>query len=290
MTDVEVGGRRVRLSSLDRLVWRDPPVTKGELVDYYATAAPALLPHLADRPVTLVRFPEGIERYGWYQTNCRQHPEWVATRRVGTQEYCRIDELASLVWAVNVGTIELHPLLARGDRTDVPTAVVFDLDPGPPAGIAECSAAALLVREELAELRLEAFAKTSGSLGLHVYVPLEPTYTYAETKPFARALAGGLAGDRPDLVVDRASRALRRGKVLVDWAQNDEAKSLVAPYSLRALERPTVSLPVTWDEIARAASGADPLLFGPADALARLDRVGDVFAPVVALAQRLPSY
>ena len=284
---VAVDGREIRLSSLDRPVWHDPPFTKGEIVEYYTAVAAALLPHVANRAVTLARFPEGIDAYGWYQTNCRQHPPWVATRRVGTQDYCRIDDLASLLWAVNVGTIELHPLLGRGDRTAEPSAVVFDLDPGPPAGVRECSAVALLVRAELESAGLAPFAKTSGSLGLHVHVPLAEGHDFRETKRFARALAASLAAMRPDLVVERPSRGLRTGKVLVDWGQNAETRSLVAPYSLRASARPAVAMPVTWDEVVRCASGDAELAFGPTDALARIAS-GDPFAPVPSLRQRLP--
>ena len=289
MTDAEAGGRRVQLSSLERPVWRDPVVTKGELVEYYTAVAPALLPHVAGRPVTLARFPEGVDAYGWYQTNCRQHPAWIGTRRVGTQDYCLVDDLDALLWALNVGTIELHPLLARGERTDVPAAAVFDLDPGWPAGIRECCEVALLVREELATRGMSAVAKTSGSLGVHVYAPLDGSETYARTKPFARAVAAALAAGRPGLVVDRPARELRRGRVLVDWAQNDETKSLVAPYSLRVAARPGVSTPLAWDEVEAGAAGAAPLAFEPRDVVERLDREGDLFLPVLELSQSLPG-
>lgn len=272
MTNGGAGARRVQLSSLERPVWRDPDVTKGDVVEYYGAVASALLPHVRDRAVTLARFPEGVDAYGWYQTNCRQHPAWVRTRRVGTQDYCRVDDLDALLWAVNIGTIELHPLLARGERTDVPAAIVFDLDPGPPAGIRECCEVALLVREELAARGLSAFPKTSGSLGVHVHVPLDGSQTYAETKPFARSVAAALAARRPELVVDRPSRELRRGKVLVDWAQNAETKSLVAPYSLRVAARP---------------GGETPLVFDPQDVVERLAQEGDLFRPVVELTQSL---
>ena len=282
------GGARVRLSSLDRRIWNDPVFTKGEIAAYYRAVADAFLPHLSDRPVTLARFPEGIDAYGWYQTNCRQHPDWIPTRRVGTQDYCRIENVDALLWAVNVGTVEFHPLFARGERTDVAAAVVFDLDPGEPAAFRESCAVALLVRRELEGRGLASFPKASGSLGVHVVVPLNGTQSYAETKPFARVLAQRLADEHPELVVDRPSRALREGKVLVDWAQNDEAKSLVAPYSLRATTVPAVSSPLAWDEVEAVAAGGGPVALAPADALARLDRLGDLFADVTSLRQAVP--
>ncbi len=289
--ELEVDGRRIRLSSADRLVWREPPFAKAEVLDYYTRVAPALLPHLADRPVTLARFPEGVERYGWYQTNCRPRPDWVRTRRVGTQDYCLVGDRAALLWAVNAGTLELHPLLSRGETVERPTAIVLDLDPGPPAGLLECARVALLLREPLEALGLDSFVKTSGSLGIHVSVPLNDGYSYVETKTFARTLAEELAGRHPELVVATSERALRGGKVLVDWAQNAAARSTVAPYSLRAAARPTVSTPLAWEEVesAAAAQAHDGLVFAPSDVLERVDRLGDLFAPVLERVQRLPT-
>ncbi len=287
--EIEVDGRRLRLSSRDRLVWREPPVTKGEVLDYYARVAPVLLPHVADRPVTLARFPEGVERYGWYQTNCRPRPDWLATRRVGTQDYCVVSELAALLWAANVGTVELHPLLSRGENVEAPTAAVFDLDPGPPAGLGECARVALLLRDALSAFGLASFPKTSGSIGLHVFVPLNAPATFRESKAFARTLAKELADRHPELAVVTSDRAARTGKVLVDWAQNAATRSLVAPYSLRAMRRPTVSAPLAWEELERALADGSlvRLVFGPAEALDRMDRLGDLFEPVRTRVQRL---
>ena len=293
--EVEIEGRRLRLSSPDRVLWPKAGFTKAELLAYYAHVAPALLPHIAGRPLTLGRFPEGVERYGWYQTECRGHPEWLRTLAVAGrtgkgQRYCVLDDLPSLLWAANIGGIELHPFLARADRIDEPTHVVFDLDPGPPAGTLECWEVALRLRRVLAEVGLESFPKTSGSVGAHVYVPLNADHTYDQTKSFARAVAHSLAGGHPDLVVATTGRAARTGKVLVDWGQNDRIKSLIAAYSLRAMPFPTVSTPLTWDEVERAVDERRPdtLAFGPEEVLERVDRCGDLFRPVLELAQTLP--
>ena len=288
MTEVEIEGRRLRLSSVDRVVWPETGFTKGNVFDYYTRVAPVLLPHLADRPVTLARFPEGVEGYGWYQTQCRG-PDWMPTRRVGTQDYCVVNDLASLLWLANAGTIEFHPLLSRGKRVHEPTQVVFDLDPGAPAGFAECGRVALLVRRLLDDAGLVSFPKASGSLGLHVHVPLAEGRTFGETRSFARGVAERLAAERPELVVARAARSLRPGKVLVDWAQNAEARSLLAPYSLRAMRVPTVAAPLTWDEVEAGSERAgENLAFAPAGVLERLTTVGDPFRGSHALTQRLP--
>jgi bifunctional non-homologous end joining protein LigD len=282
--------RRVRLTSPDRLVWPGLGVTKRNVFDYYARVAPALLPHLADRPVTLVRFPEGLDRYGWYQTQCHG-PAWVRRRRVGTQDYCVLDDVAALLWAVNAGTIELHPLLSRGERVDEPTAVVFDLDPGPPAGLVECCDVAFRLRAALASTGVEPVVKTTGSLGLHVVLPLAAGHRYADTKGFARLLAEGLAAAAPGRVVATTARSARAGKVLVDWGQNARARSLVAPYSLRASDVPAVSTPLAWEELEQAVAEGRPerLVFSSADVLERVERLGDLFAPALAGGARLPS-
>jgi bifunctional non-homologous end joining protein LigD len=282
--------RTVELSSLDKVLWPDAGFTKGALVDYYRGVAPALLPHLAERPVTLARFPDGVHRYGWYQTNCRGRPEWLPIRRIGDQEYCVLNDVPSLLWAANMGAVELHPFLAVRNRLDEPRALVFDLDPGPPAGVVECARVALRLRAALADEGLTTYAKTSGSLGLHVYVPLNAPAAYRDTKAFVRRVAGTLAAERPDLVVDEMARRLRAGKVFVDWGQNDAARSTVAPYSLRAMRWPTVATPVAWDEVERAVGEGrgELLVFEPREVLDRLERVGDLFEPVLTLTQTVP--
>lgn len=284
--EVDVGGRRLRISTLDRVLYPAAGFTKAHVLDYYARVAPALVPHLAGRPVTLLRCPEGVEAACWYQTQCRGAPEWLRTQTVpgrtgDPQSYCVIDDLPGLVWAANLGALELHPLPVRVDALDEPTALVLDLDPGPPAGLAECCRVALLLRDALAPL--ECAVKTSGSLGLHVVVPLGPGASFSETKAAARALAETLAARRPDLAVARQARTLRAGKVLVDWAQNDRVRSIVAPYSLRALPVPTVSAPLGWEEVERGEAGP----FAPAEVVERLERHGDLFAPALSSRQRL---
>ncbi|MDQ3858078.1 MAG: non-homologous end-joining DNA ligase [Actinomycetota bacterium] len=282
--------QEVRLSSLGRVLWPEAGFTKADLVAYYTAVAPALLGHVAGRPLTLARFPEGVDRAGWYQTNWRVRPGWLATALLGTQEYGIVNELRSLLWVANVGGIELHPLAARAERIDEPTHVVFDLDPGAPADLLDCCRVAVRLRERLAELRLAAFVKTSGSLGLHVYVPLSRGHTYRETKGFARAVALELAEADARRVVAKTARSLRAGKVLVDWVQNDARKSTVAAYSPRALRRPTVSTPLAWEEVEAALAAGDParLVFEPARVVERLDRTGDLFRPVLEVAQTLP--
>jgi bifunctional non-homologous end joining protein LigD len=285
----------VTLSKPDKVLWPLVGFTKAALAEYYLAVAPALLPHLAGRPVTLRRFPDGVDTPGWYQTNCRG-PEWLSTslvpgRRGEVFRMCRLEEPRALAWAAQVGALELHPLLATADALDRPTALVLDLDPGPPADVLDCCAVALALRDELDALGLASFPKTSGSVGLHVYVPLNTGVSYADTKALARTLAERLARALPERVVAAQKRSLRAGRVLVDWLQNEPMRSTVAPYSLRALPFPTVSTPMTWDEVDRAAAAGRPelLTFLPTDVLARLDRLGDLFRPVLELEQRLPT-
>ncbi|MDQ3993403.1 MAG: non-homologous end-joining DNA ligase [Actinomycetota bacterium] len=290
MTHIEVAGRTLELSSLEKVLWPEAGFTKGDMLEYYRRIAPALLPHVAGRPVTLGRFPDGVDRYGWYQTNCRGNPEWIATRRVGTQDYCVLEDSAGLLWAANMGAVELHPLLGRAAEVDEPTVVVFDLDPGGPASILDCCRVALLVREWLTGAGLESFVKTSGSLGVHVYVPVNARVTYDQTKAFARRVAEELAESDPDRIVAKPARKLRAGKVLVDWGQNVATRSMIAPYSLRGTAWPLVSAPVSWNEVEAAAARGEPssVTFAPSEVLARVERSGDLFAPVTSLVQPLP--
>ena len=292
---IEVGGRRIALSNVDKVLWPLAGWTKERMLRYYLRVAPVLLPHVAGRPVTLGRFPDGVEAGGWYQNECRGRPEWMTVHPVRirsgkVQRFCVVDDAAALAWVANQGTIELHPFLALAERPDEPTAVVFDLDPGRPADAVACARVALWLRSELERLGLAAFAKTSGSVGLHLVVPLNEPHAFAETKAFARSLAGRAAADL-DGVVDRQARSARTGKVLVDWLQNDPMRSTVAPYSLRATDWPTVSTPVSWDEVEHcAATGRPEALTFDADAvLARIELHGDLFEPVLMTRQRLPA-
>jgi bifunctional non-homologous end joining protein LigD len=282
-----------KLSSLDRVLWPETGFTKGAMVDYYRSIAPVLIPHLRGRPLTLGRFPSGVHEKGWSQTNCRGAPTWMNVAQVpesrGTRVFrmCVVDDLDSLLWVVNQGTIELHPYLSPADAFDEPLALVFDLDPGEGRSLRDCCAVALLVRDVLGRDGLVAYPKTSGSSGLHLYVGLAPGATFGQTRAYARRVAGELADSRADLVTDGFSHAQRHGRVLIDWRQNERGRSQVAPYSLRATPWPLVSTPVTWEEV--EAAGDRSLLFGPGEVLARVARVGDVFAPVLAKGFALPA-
>ena len=293
---IERAGRELRVSSLDKVLWPSVGFTKRDLLTYYEAIAPALLPHLLGRPVTLARFPFGVESRGWYQTNCPPgHPEWVRVATLPGRSgqilrYSLIDEPAALLWAANLGTLEFHPFLATAERPDAPLSLVLDLDPGLPAGLTDCCAAALRLRERLEGQGLRSVAKTSGAKGLHVVVPLDATNTFAQTKAFARVIAREMAQAYPELVIDRMARVERSGKVFIDWGQNDPNKSTIAPWSLRATRWPGVSMPISWEEVEEtAASGDESLLrFGPGEAFERLNRIGDLLAPAVGGMQRLP--
>ncbi len=294
--ELQLGGRRVRVSTPDRILWPRTGFTKLAMIDYYAAIAPVLLPHLRGRGITMARYPEGVDGPGWFQANCRGRPPWMRTydvegRRGETFRYCMVDDVAGLVWMANLGTVEVHPFLATVDRPDEPSFLVFDLDPGPPASIVECCRLALVLRDVLAADGLATVVKTSGGAGLHVYVPLASGHTFARTKAYARAIADVLAARRPDLATSRIARRERAGRVFVDWVQNDASRSTVAAYSLRAMPWPLVSTPVTWSEVeAVAASGrAERLYFGPAEVLTRVDRFGDLFAAALEGTSRLPG-
>ena len=296
MVQVEIEGRTLRLTNLGKVLWPDVGFTKGQMVDYYRCVAPVLLPHLSGRPLTLARFPDGVDGPWWYQTTCPKPPPWVQTVPVPGpggrrgRDYCLVDDLPSLLWVANLAAIELHPLLSHAPRLAEPTSVVFDLDPGPPAGLVEAAAVALLVRELLDHLGLRSVVKTSGALGLHVHVPLNSAARYEETRPFARTVATRLARRHPDLVVARMDRALRGGKVFVDWSQNHANRSTAGVYSLRGLEIPVVSTPLSWDEVETAAGTGeeDRLVFTAADVVERIERHGDLFAPMLEWRQVLP--
>jgi bifunctional non-homologous end joining protein LigD len=296
-TRVEVDGASVRITKPERVLYPRGPFTKGQMLAYYYDVSAALLPHIAERPVTLRRFPNGVEGNTWYQTRCGSNrPEFVDTCVLTVpggepQDYCVVSGRAGLMWAANLSAIELHPLLMRTSDVDTPTMMMFDLDPGEGAGLIECCRVALLLKDALAAIGLRSFAKTSGSLGLHVAVPLNIRATFDETKAFARIVAKALAESTPTLVVDRQAKGVRAGKVLVDWLQNDWRRSTVAPYSLRAGAYPTVSMPLDWGEIRDAVEKRSErdLSFGPRRALERLDREGDAFADVQTLRQELPA-
>lgn len=297
-TLVKIAGQELALSNLDKVFYPATGFTKGEMIDYYIRVAPALLPHLAGRPVTLKRYPGGAADEFFYQKECPSHrPDWVPTAPVWSEgnnrnvNYCLLADVPALVWAANLAALELHTSLSLAVATATPTTMVFDLDPGPPATVLDCAQVGLWLKEIFDRQDLASFPKTSGSKGLQVYVPLNTPTDYDRTKAFAHALARLLEKQHPDAVVSRMTKALRTGKVLVDWSQNDEHKTTVCVYSLRARPEPTVSTPVTWDEVAaaRASRDAGRLKFTAADVLARVEKYGDLFAPVLTLKQRLPE-
>jgi bifunctional non-homologous end joining protein LigD len=293
---VEVEGRSLKLSNLHKVLYPATGTTKAEVLDYYARIAPVLLPHLADRAVTLRRFPDGVEGGSFYEKNCPRHrPEWIGTFPVtaadgDTIAFCRLDSVAALTWVANLAALELHTSMARAADDRSPTMVVFDLDPGPPAAILDCADIALWLRRVLAGVGLDSVAKTSGSKGLQVYLPLNTPTTYDATAGFSRTLAQLLERQDPDRVVSVQRKDLRGGKVLIDWSQNSWHKTTACVYTMRARERPTVSTPVSWEEVEHAVAAGDPslLTFEISDVLARVERHGDLFAPAATLRQELP--
>jgi bifunctional non-homologous end joining protein LigD len=291
-SDVQVGPRTLSVSNLDKVLWPAAGFTKGQLIDYYARVAEVMVPHLQSRPITLRRWPDGVDKQSFFQKNCPPHrPDWMSAVKMGDVHYCLIDEPASLVWAANMAAIEIHPGLARAPELATPTSVVFDLDPGPPADVITCARVAMLVRDYLERLHLQAWPKTSGSKGLQLYVPLNADVDYDRTRDFAHALAQLLEREHADLVVSVMDPAQRKKKVMIDWSQNTASKTTVAVYSVRALDQPTVSTPITWDELEDALSSgqAAQLRFVADEVVQRLQRLGDLHAPVLTTSQELPA-
>ncbi len=294
---IEVDGHRLSLSNLDKVLYPTTGFLKGQVIDYYARIAPVMLPHLKDRPVTLKRYPDGVESSFFFEKNCPGHrPRWVSTATVRYSEgesvrHCLINERAALVWVANLAAIELHTSLARAEAIDRPTMLAFDLDPGPPASLRDCLPIALRLHAMFDELGLQSFPKTSGGKGLHVYVPLNTPTNYDASKQFAYAVALTLEKHLPDAVTSNMSKAKRTGKVFVDWSQNSQHKTTVCVYSLRAQPRPTVSAPVTWEEIEHAVADddAESLVFEAEAMLQRVEERGDLFAPVLNVKQKLPD-
>lgn len=288
---VDVDGRILTIGNLDKVLWPSTGFTKGQMVDYYARVAPVMLPHLAGRPVTLRRWPDGVEAASFFEKNCPSHrPEWVPTITQGDVAYCSLDEAAALVWTANLAAIELHPTLGSAPDLDRARSVVLDLDPGPPADLLNCAQVALVLRSALERLGLSAWAKTSGNKGIQVYVPTNNDVDYGTTREFAHRLARLVESAHPDLVVTTQDRKAREGKVLIDWAQNHPTRTTVCVYSLRAWTTPTVSTPVTWEELERALRDGDRarLRFSPEETLRRVAESGDLMAPVLEVTQEIP--
>lgn len=298
---VEVDGRTLKLTNLDKVLYPSTGFTKAEVIDYYLRVAPVMVEHCRDRCVTLRRFPNGVDADSFFEKRCPKHrPDWVGTHlgpgdRNGDIGYCAFDERAALVWAANLAALELHTPMARAADLDVPQMVVFDFDPGPDVGIDRCCEVAIELRDLLAGVDLVAFPKTSGSKGLQVYVPLNtdlaagtPAHSHEDASSFALAAGSVLEQRSPARITTNMAKKVRTGRVFIDWSQNSRHKTTVCPYSLRARPRPTASTPVRWDEVVAAADGA-PLSFEAADVLDRIERLGDLFAPTLTLIQRLPG-
>ncbi|MGB8010676.1 MAG: non-homologous end-joining DNA ligase [Terriglobales bacterium] len=299
-TIVEVEGRKLKLTNLDKVLYPAARFTKGQVVDYYVRIAPVLVPHLVGRALTMKRYPEGVgaEQEYFFEKNAPMHrPEWVKTAPIWSESNRRTihfilaNDLSTLVWIANLASIELHPSLSLAADVATPTMIVFDLDPGPPANIVQCAQVGLWVRAIFDHFGLRSFAKTSGSKGMQIYVPLNTATTYEQTKSFAHAVARLLEQEHPELVVSDMKKAVRTNKVLVDWSQNDAHKTTIAVYSLRAREHPMVSTPVSWEEVELALKKKDAgrLVFEAGDVRARVEKMGDLFEPVLKLKQTLPQ-
>jgi len=295
---VEIEGKHLSLTNLDKVLYPTTGFTKGQVIDYYARIAPVLLPQLKDHPLTLKRYPEGVDKEYFFEKNATKHrPDWVKTAPIWSEgnqrnvNYILANDLPTLVWIANLASIELHPSLSLAKDILCPRSMVFDLDPGAPANIVQCCQVGIWLRDIFAQFGLQSFPKTSGSKGLQVYVPLNSPTSYDLTKPFAHALARLLENEHRDLVVSDMKKELRVGKVFVDWSQNDDHKTTVSVYSLRAREHPTVSTPVKWEEVEQALKKKDAelLVFEAGQVLDRVQKMGDLFGPVVTLKQRLPK-
>jgi bifunctional non-homologous end joining protein LigD len=297
-TIVEVEGRKLKLTHLEKILYPVAGFTKGQVLDYYVRIAPVLVPHLAGRPLTMKRYPEGVDHEYFFEKNAPMHrPDWVKTTPVWsgsnrrTIHFILANDLPTLVWIANLASIELHPSLSLAADIPTPTMIVFDLDPGPPANIVQCAQVGLWVRDIFDHFGLQSFPKTSGSKGLQIYVPLNTKTNYEKTKSFAHAVARLLEQEHPELVVSDMKKAVRTNKVFVDWSQNDEHKTTISVYSLRARERPTVSTPVKWTEVEDALRKKDAarLVFEAKDVLARVEKMGDLLEPLQKLKQKLPQ-
>ena len=293
---LDIDGTKVEVTNLQKIFYPKPGFTKGDVIDYYVRISPVLLPHLKERPITLKRYPDGVEGFFFYEKKCPTHrPKWIKTTKVDKSEggeinYCVINDLPSLVWAANLADLELHTFLHKAPALQRPTALAFDLDPGPPADIVLCCKVGLWLKGVFDALKMESFAKTSGSKGLQVYIPINSAVTYDKTKAFSHAIAELLESRSPEVVVSKMQKSLRSGKVLVDWSQNDDHKTTVNVYSLRAKDYPTVSTPVTWEEVEATVRKrkATSLSFDAKEVLKRVQKMGDLFGPVLSLKQKLP--
>ena len=296
--ELEIEGRKLRLSNLDKVLYPAAGFTKAQVIDYAIRIATVQIPHLQGRPLTLRRYPDGVDGKSFFEKSCPSHrPDWVKVAPIPSSErgadipYCLADDLPTLVWLANLAAIELHVSLSKAERMPEPTLMVFDLDPGAPADVIDCAQVALWVRDRLDADGLPSVIKTSGSKGLQLYVPLAPGITYERTRAYSLGLAEALEREHPTRIVSRMTKSKRTGKVLIDWSQNHRGKTTVAVYSLRARPRPTVSTPVLWDEVEAALGAQDParLTFEAPDVLARVEEHGDLFAPAAEPGPELPA-
>ncbi len=296
-TFVEMAGRRLSLSNLEKDLYPSYGFAKAHVLEYYRRVAPFILPHLKDRALTLKRYPEGVEKDFFYEKRCPSHrPAWVETAEVPQDDgevmtVCLANDLETLIWAENLASLELHVPLARASSPERPDSMVFDLDPGDPAGLRECARVALILRDLLSRMGLASYAKTSGRKGLHVYVPLNrKETTFEDTKTFSKAVAGIMQKHYPDLVTGRMAKKERTAKVFINWSQNDASKTMICVYSLRAREKPTVSFPLEWDELENPGGAGDPerLQVMHEEALSRVEKKGDLFREVLVKEQKLP--
>jgi bifunctional non-homologous end joining protein LigD len=294
---VDMAGRRLPLSNLDKDLYPSYGFTKAAILDYYRGIGPYILPHLKDRPLTLKRYPEGVDKDSFFEKRCPSHrPAWVQTAKVVHHDaepmtMCLANDLETLLWAENLAALELHVPLARAGSPRTPDSMVFDLDPGEPAGLLECARVALIVRNLLSEMGLASQVKTSGKKGLHVFVPLNrPDATFEDTKTFSRTVAGSMQRHYPDLVTGKMAKAERKAKVFINWSQNDASKTMISVYSLRAREQPFVSFPLEWREVEEAVGqgNAERLQVTHADALTRVRVRGDLFREILEKEQKLP--
>lgn len=294
MTTVEIDGRELTLSNLDKVLYPETGFTKAEVIDYYARIAPVMQRHTSGRCMTFRRYPNGVDGTSFFEKRCPSHrPEWVGTAagpgdRGGEIQYCRLEEPAAFVWAANLAALELHAPVALASDLDAPQMLVFDLDPGDGVDITGCAAVALDLRTLLDSAGLQAFPKTSGSKGMQIYVPLNSPHTHGHASDFALAAGQILERRSPTKVTTTMKRSVRGGKVFIDWSQNSRHKTTICAYSLRARPHPTVSTPVSWEEVDAPAEGG-PLRFEAVDVLDRVAELGDLFAPTLELVQQLPG-
>lgn len=294
---VEIAGRRLSLSNLEKDLYPSYSFTKAHVLEYYSRISKFILPHLKGRALTLKRYPEGVEKDFFFEKRCPSHrPEWVKTAEVRPDEgekmtVCLVNDLGTLMWVENLASLELHVPLARADFPEKPDSMVFDLDPGDGANILDCARVALILRDLLSELRLASCVKTSGKKGLHVYVPLNRKETgFEDTKKFSKAVAGIMQKNYPDLVTARMAKEYRKTRVFINWSQNDSKKTMICVYSLRAREKPFVSFPLVWKELENWAGQRDPekLQVLHSEAMSRAEKQGDLFREVLTKKQRLP--